>query len=190
MIYSSYLGAKKCNNVICSQGLPGPRGLPGPIGPTGHSGPFNSFTIISNKAAIVDTSLNWDMNIPFIYGNQFTFTFHTNNSNVTPYPYPYTNVTYGPILTTTNSYISGSGQAVYQPYQAPTTPSSSTLITKYGYIPTLIFKSADNYNFDFIPIIDNDNNTIIYRFIYYINNNADMINYFSNSTIQLDGLKC
>ena len=144
MIYSSYLGAKKCNNVICSQGSPGPRGLPGPIGPTGHSGPLNSFTIISNKAAIVDTSLTWDMNIPFIYGNQFTFTFHTNNSNVTPYPYPYPNNV--DILTTTNSYISGSGQAVYQPYQAPTIPSSSTLITKYGYIPTLIFKSADNYN--------------------------------------------
>jgi hypothetical protein len=36
MNYSSYLGSKKCNNVICTQG---PTGPPGPPGES-----FNNFT--------------------------------------------------------------------------------------------------------------------------------------------------
>jgi hypothetical protein len=181
MIYSSYLGTKKCNNVICTQGVPGPRGIQGPIGPTGSTGNIlNSFTINSSEA-IYDISGNistitWNIVIPFIYGNQFTFTFHTMNSNIQPL-FPSKNE-----LNTTNSYIFGTGQAVYQPYK---TTISGVQITKYGYIPSIISMIGPSSNFVFIANIDNINNTINYKFIYYNNSS-----YFENSIIQLNGTIC
>ena len=180
MIYSSYLGSKKCNNVICTQGEPGPRGIQGPVGPTGPSGNnLNSFTIISSEAVYINNSIIWNIEIPYIYGKQFTFNFYTIGSNVlsyTPAPSSY--------LTSTDTYIFGTGQAVYQPYQAII---NNVTVTKYGYIPSIISKIGTNSNSNFLfeGTIDNVNNTIIYQFIYY-NNNTN----FQNSTIKLIGTKC
>jgi hypothetical protein len=180
MNYSSYLGSKKCcNNIICTQGEPGPRGLQGPIGPTGPAGkPSNTFTIISSQAVTNNTTVTWDINIPFIYGNQFTFTFNTIDSDIQSY------IPTSSSLTTTYSYIFGTGQAVYQPYEEII---SNVTVTKYGYIPTIISVIGNQYNFDFNSTINNQQNNINYQFIYYINGNT---NYFANSYIQLDGTKC
>lgn len=175
MIYSSYLGSRKCNNVVCRQGPPGPRGPAGPRGPSGN--PSNTFTINSSQA-VYDISGNvstitWNIIIPFIYGKQFTFTFNTFNTIVTP-------DTSGNVLTSTNNYIFGTGQAVYQPYQ---TIISGIPITANGYIPSIISKIGTSSNFTFNATINN--NTIVYQFIYFNNN----IN-FQNSFIQLNGTKC
>jgi len=179
MIYSSYLGLKKCNNVVCTQGEPGPRGLQGPIGPTGPSGNnLNTFTIISSEAVYTGSSIIWDIEIPFIYGKQFTFTFNTVNSSVVnciPAQPDYT-------LNTTSTYIFGTGQAVYQPYSAII---NNVTVTKYGYIPNIISKIGPSSNFNFISTVDNINNTMIYQFIYYNTNNN-----FHNSNIKLIGTKC
>ena len=177
MIYSSYLGLKKCNNVVCTQGEPGPRGMQGPIGPTGPSGNnLNTFTIISSEAVYTGSSIVWDIEIPFIYGKQFTFTFNTINSTVVSLPLPSTS------LITTNTYIFGTGQAVYQPYEAII---NNVTVTKYGYIPSIISKIGTSSNFEFVATIDNINNTMNYQFIYY----NSSIN-FQNSNIKLIGTKC
>jgi hypothetical protein len=180
MIYSSYLGSKKCNNVICTQGEPGPRGPPGPKGPTGPSSNYSNTFTINSSEAVYDISGNistitWNIIIPFIYGNQFTFTFNTFNSTVQP-------SSGSNLLTSTYTYIFGTGQAVYQPYQ---TTINGISVIKYGYIPSIISKIGTSSNFVFDATIDNINNTILYQFIYY-NNNTN----FKNSIIQLIGTKC
>jgi hypothetical protein len=145
MYYSSYLGSKKCNNVVCTQGPQGPKGLPGPRGPTGPSGnPSNTFTINSSEAVYGISgnisTITWNIIIPFIYGNQFTFTFNSLNSTVAPYTGSST------LLTSSNNYIFGTGQAVYQPYQ---TTIGGISVTKYGYIPSIISKIGPSSNFVF-----------------------------------------
>jgi hypothetical protein len=185
MNYSSYLGSQKCNNVVCRQGEVGPRGLRGLIGPTGPYGPpLNSFTIISSNAEYIDNSIVWTMDIPFVYGNQFTFTFHINNSVVDSYT-----PTDGSILESTNHYIFGTGQAVYQPY---TITTMGITHTNNGYLPDIISKRGTIIPSNFVcdPIVDIPNNKINYKFIYYVNDNIIFNEHFSNSTIQLNGTKC
>ena len=188
MIYSSYLGTKKCNNIICTQGEPGPRGIQGPAGPTGPSAnPSNNFSIISSNAIYIDTdkSIVWDIDIPFIYGNQFIFTFHTNNKTVKPLP-PSNNE-----LISTNTYIFGTGQSVYQPYELII---SGNKTTKYGYILNIISRNyIENSNFIISQYIDTINLKVNYKFIYYNNaiiNQTFFNTYFAGSNIQLDGIKC
>jgi hypothetical protein len=189
-MYSSYLGSKKCNNVICVQGEPGPRGIQGPVGPTGPSGnPLNNFTIISSNAVYIDTdkSINWNIDIPFIYGKQFTFTFHTNNNTVKSLPA--NNINHE--LISTDTYIFGIGQSVYQPYDLNI---SGNITTKYGYILNIISRNyIEDSNFIISNTVDTINLKVNYKFTYY--NNADINQqffntYFAGSNIQLDGIKC
>jgi hypothetical protein len=76
MNYSSYLGSKKCDKVICTKGPPGPPGPPGKI--------LNTFTIISSPGVNdnIARTITWNIDIPFIYGRQFTFTFYSFNIDV------------------------------------------------------------------------------------------------------------
>jgi len=179
MNYSSYLGSQKCNNVVCRQGEPGPRGLQGPVGPTGPSG-NNLNSIYSSEAVYINNLVVWNIDIPFIYGKQFTFTFHTINSNVENYIPVQPNSS----LVTTFTYIFGTGQAVYQPYEAII---NNVTVTKYGYIPSIISKIGTDSNFSLDANIDTINNTITYQFIYHNNNNY---NNFEKSIIKLIITKC
>jgi hypothetical protein len=189
MNYSSYLGSQKCNNVVCRQGEIGPRGLRGLIGPTGPSGNhLNSFTINSSIATydISNDSIVWIMDIPFVYGKQFTFTFHTNNTVVDSYTPTFT-TDYE--LFSTNNYIFGTGQAVYQPYIITT---MGVTHTNNGYIIDIISQRGTKVPSNFVcqPIVDIPNNKINYKIIYYVNDINTFNAHFSNSTIQLNGTKC
>ena len=187
MNYSSYLGSKKCDKVICTQGPPGP---PGPQGPPGQIS--NSF-IITSSLAINDSDTNtitWNFDIPFIYGRQFTFTFQTIDINVEPInilnsDLPSENL----VETFSNSYIFGQGQAVYQTY----TIDGNTNNLNYAYIPIIISSQGTdttNGSSFYINVTVETNNTVTYKFIYqYIPSvNADYLN-FTNSKIKLNGVK-
>lgn len=182
MNYSSYLGSKKCDKVICTRGPPGPPGPPGQI--------LNTFTIISSLA-FNDTSTNtitWSFDIPFIYGRQFTFAFQTIDINVSPI-----NINILPsnklVEVFSNSYIFGIGQAVCQTY----TIDGNTNNLNYAYIPIIISSqgtnTTDGSSFD-IKVTVETNNTITYKFVYqYIPNvNEDYLN-LVNSKIKLNGVK-
>ena len=176
MNYSSYLGSKKCNNVICTQG---PTGPPGPPGES-----FNNFTIISSDGQpdeIIQDRIVWYIDIPFIYGRQFTFSFHTIGINVIP-----TNIITPQELTASFSYIFGLGQAVYQNYTI-----NNTSPIYYGYIPIVYsYQGIDtNLSFNISSIVDNNGN-IIY-FFYYDYDPSSGSNYENliGSKIQLNGIK-
>ena len=176
MNYSSYLGSKKCNNVICRQG---PTGPPGPSGES-----FNTFTIISSNGTQSDTTfperIIWYIDIPFIYGRQFTFTFHTIGINVVPIlltPQPLAE------LTVSYSYIFGTGQSIYQSYY--TTPNT----INYGYIPYVnTYQGIDTDNFNITTSIDINGNI---KYYFYYDNDSNNSNYTNliNSKIQLNGIK-
>jgi hypothetical protein len=185
MNYSSYLGSKKCDKVICTRGPPGP---PGPPGPSGQMA--NTFTITSSQAVqdSFENTIIWEIDIPYIYGNQFTFTFQTINNNVTPI-----NINILPsndlVEIFSNSYIFGVGQAVYQTY----TIGGNTSNLYYAYIPIIISSqgtnTTDGSSFD-IKVTVTDTNTITYKFVYqYIPNvEEDYLN-LVNSKIKLNGVK-
>ena len=180
MNYSSYLGSKKCDKVICTKGPPGPPGPPGKI--------LNTFTLFSSPAYYNNSnnSIVWTMDIPFVYGKQFIFTFHTNNTVVDSYtPTPTNDYE----LISTNNYIFGTGQAVYQPYNITT---MGVTHTNNGYLIDIISKRGplDGHNFEFKPFVDIPNNTINYTITYYTISNTTFNEHFSNSTIQLNGTKC
>jgi hypothetical protein len=181
MNYSSYLGSKKCDKVICTRGPPGPPGPPGQI--------LNSFTIISSIGVNneFDNTITWDIDIPFIYGHQFTFNFYTYNINVIPIDI----VTSLPsdILTTVSSrsYIFGEGEAVYQTY---TINSNNNIY--YAYIPFITSSLGVTSDTSFIiKITVNSDNTVTYKFVYTYDPNESPPNYinFVNSKIKLNGIK-
>lgn len=175
MNYSSYLGSKKCNNVICTQGPTGPPGPPG--------NSTNTFTIISSTGQsdlTVPDRIVWYIDIPFIYGRQFTFTFHTIGINVLPI-----NVNPPINLTASYSYIVGIGQSVYQSYTI-----NNTNTINYGYIPFVnSYQGIDtDTTFNIQPFVD-ENGSIQYYFYYdYNSSNPNYTNLF-NSKIQLNGIK-
>jgi hypothetical protein len=186
MNYSSYLGSKKCNNVICIQGEPGPRGPPGPPGPSGNVS--NSFTIISSIVVndISNNILIWNIDIPFIYGQQFTFTFNSIDINVKPLNIESFNLPSNKLTTISSySYIFGIGQAVYQSY----TIDNNINNINYGYIPVIVSNQGTGNLPFYIIITVETNNTITYKFVYeYDITTMDYLNLI-NSKIKLNGVK-
>jgi len=187
MNYSSYLGSKKCNKVICTQGPPGP---PGPQGPPGTL--LNTFTITSSSAIhdIGNSTITWNFDIPFIYGRQFTFTFQTFNINVTSIDILNSELPSDKLVNTfSNSYIFGTGQAVYQSY---TIDGNSNNIN-YAYIPIIICNqgtdTTNGSSFD-IKVTVETNNTVTYSFVYQYDPTQNDYHNFLISTIKLNGIKC
>ena len=187
MNYSSYLGSKKCDKVICTRGPPGP---PGPQGPSGQI--LNTFTITSSLASNdnLANTITWDFDIPFIYGRQFTFTFQTIDINVVPIDILNADLPSDKLVQTfSNSYIFGVGQSVYQTY----TIDGNTNNLNYAYIPIIISSQGTdttNGSSFYVKVTVETNNTITYKFIYqYIPNvNEDYLN-LVNSKIKLNGVK-
>ena len=112
---------------------------------------------------------SWYKNIPYTLGNGFAFAFSTNN---TPTAYDMGN-TQAIITVQSNSVISGTGYAIYQPYISNGTTYDAYIlnITGYAGTPTLVAYTLANgigQGFPQIIIQTNDTNP------YYNNNNIKM----------------
>jgi hypothetical protein len=174
MNYSSYLGSKKCDKVICTRGPPGPPGPPGKI--------LNTFTIISSPGINDDTNnrITWIIDIPFIYGRQFTFTFYTFNIDVQPLY-----IDLPQIIDTNNTYFFGTGQSVYQSYIVNGTSNLNNV-----YVLTISSFKGSDIGTDFEIITNVDNNGILtYKFVYTYDSSKPSYQHYIDSKIKLNGIK-
>ena len=143
---------------------------------------LNTFTIISSSGVndIIAGTITWDIDIPFIYGRQFTFTFQTFNIDVNPLSI---NLPYN--IDCNNTYLFGTGQSVYQSYIV-----NGTSNTNYAYVLTISScKGTDDaVDLEIITNVDN-NNILTYKFVYAYNKlNHSYTNYI-DSKIKLNGIK-